>query len=336
MTAEVKSIPLAHAVAVRLDIPYVIARKTKKPYMVGSMSVEVTSITTGAPQTLWLDGKDLDLVQDKRVVIVDDVISTGSTLVGMRKLVEDAGGAVLAEAAVFTEGNDPTTGSISFRWAICPCLWGKNAVLEKAEEFARRYDELNAHMADPRQCIRSVAAGGFGARTIRNDRIVSLYRDYRAAEAELTEAALMVETETDPEMADLAQRRGRAAARRAGSTAGALRYCWCPKTPNDDKNVIVEIRAGTGGDEAGLFAADLFRMYSRWAEEHGCKIESDEPERNRRRRIQGSHLPGARPRRLLAPEVRERRPPRAARAHHGGPGPHPHLDGDRGRAARSG
>ena len=107
MTAEVKSIPLAHALSVRMGIPYVIARKTRKPYMVGAINVEVLSITTGAPQTLWLDGKDIDLIDDRRVIIMDDVISTGSTLLGMRKLVETAGGTVVAEAAVFTEGNDP-------------------------------------------------------------------------------------------------------------------------------------------------------------------------------------------------------------------------------------
>jgi adenine phosphoribosyltransferase len=107
MTAEVKSIPLAHALSVRTGLPYVVARKTRKPYMVGATSVEVLSITTGAPQTLWLDGKDQGLVHGKRVILVDDVISTGSTLVGMRKLVESAGGTVIAEAAVFTEGNDP-------------------------------------------------------------------------------------------------------------------------------------------------------------------------------------------------------------------------------------
>jgi adenine/guanine phosphoribosyltransferase-like PRPP-binding protein len=111
MTAEVKSIPLAHALSVRMGIPYVIARKTKKPYMIGATSVEVLSITTGAPQTLWLDGKDLDLVSGKRVIIVDDVISTGSTLLGMRKLVQESGGTVVAESAVFTEGNDPSQWS---------------------------------------------------------------------------------------------------------------------------------------------------------------------------------------------------------------------------------
>lgn len=107
MTAEVKSIPLAHALSVRMEIPYVVARKTRKPYMVGATSVEVLSITTGAPQTLWLDGKDFGLVNGKRIIIVDDVISTGSTLAGMHKLVQESGGTVVAEAAVFTEGNDP-------------------------------------------------------------------------------------------------------------------------------------------------------------------------------------------------------------------------------------
>lgn len=105
VTAEVKSIPLAYEMAAYLDVPYVVLRKILKPYMVDSLGQEVVSITTGKPQMLWLDGKDRALIQGKRVAIVDDVISTGSTLEGMRELIVQAGGEVVAEAAVFTEGD---------------------------------------------------------------------------------------------------------------------------------------------------------------------------------------------------------------------------------------
>jgi len=105
VTAEVKSIPLAYEVAATMDIPYVVLRKILKPYMVDSLGQEVVSITTGKPQMLWLDGKDRDLIKGKKVAIVDDVISTGSTLEGMRRLIDAAGGQVIAEAAVFTEGD---------------------------------------------------------------------------------------------------------------------------------------------------------------------------------------------------------------------------------------
>jgi adenine phosphoribosyltransferase len=126
MTAEVKSIPLAHAMAVRMGLPYIVARKTRKPYMVGAMSVEVLSITTGAPQLLWLDGKDLGLVRGKRIILVDDVISTGSTLAGMRKLVDEAGGAVIAEAAAFTEGNESDKWQHIIATGNLPVFLGQN------------------------------------------------------------------------------------------------------------------------------------------------------------------------------------------------------------------
>jgi adenine phosphoribosyltransferase len=106
VTPEVKSIPLAHALSVRLGVPYVVVRKIHKPYMVNSLSTEVVSITTGKPQTLWLDGKDRHLIAGKKAVLVDDVVSTGSTLRGMRQLIAEAGGTVVAEAAVFTEGGE--------------------------------------------------------------------------------------------------------------------------------------------------------------------------------------------------------------------------------------
>ncbi|NPA30697.1 MAG: adenine phosphoribosyltransferase [Chloroflexi bacterium] len=105
VTAEAKSIPLIHALAVRLNQPhYVVLRKTYKPYMGEAISAETLSITTGKPQTLYLDEKDRELVQGKRVVLVDDVISTGSTLQGMRLVMDKAGAQVVGEAAIFTEG----------------------------------------------------------------------------------------------------------------------------------------------------------------------------------------------------------------------------------------
>lgn len=104
LTAEAKSIPLAHALSVETHKPYVILRKSYKPYMGDALTAETLSITTGQPQVLVLDEKDRELLKGKKIVIVDDVISTGSTLQGMRMVIEKAGGTVVKEAAILTEG----------------------------------------------------------------------------------------------------------------------------------------------------------------------------------------------------------------------------------------
>jgi adenine phosphoribosyltransferase len=104
VTAEAKSIPIAYALAVETKKPYIVLRKSYKPYMGDALRAETLSITTGEPQTLILDEKDRSLIQGKKVVIVDDVISTGSTLSGMRLIVNKAGAAVAAETAILTEG----------------------------------------------------------------------------------------------------------------------------------------------------------------------------------------------------------------------------------------
>ena len=105
VTAEAKSIPLAYALSVEMKKPYVILRKTYKPYMGDALKAETLSITTGQPQVLILDEKDRQLIQDKKVVIVDDVISTGSTLQGMRMILDKSNATVVAEAAILTEGD---------------------------------------------------------------------------------------------------------------------------------------------------------------------------------------------------------------------------------------
>jgi adenine phosphoribosyltransferase len=105
VTAEAKSIPLAHALSVETKKPYVVLRKAYKPYMGAALQAETLSITTGQPQTLILDEKDVATMKGKRVIILDDVISTGSTLQGMRMILEKAGSIVVGEAAIFTEGD---------------------------------------------------------------------------------------------------------------------------------------------------------------------------------------------------------------------------------------
>ena len=104
VTPEVKAVPLAHAISVRTKIPYVVARKTEKPYMVGAIKKTVVSITTGKPQELVIDGSDIDRLRGRRVAVVDDVVSTGGTLQGLRELLTEVGAEVIATLAVFTEG----------------------------------------------------------------------------------------------------------------------------------------------------------------------------------------------------------------------------------------
>jgi adenine phosphoribosyltransferase len=112
VTAEAKSIPLAHVLSVEMGIPYIVLRKSYKPYMGDALQSETLSITTGAPQTLYLDEKDREIVAGKAVAILDDVISTGSTLQGIRLIMDKAGAKVVVEAAIFTEGDRATWHNI--------------------------------------------------------------------------------------------------------------------------------------------------------------------------------------------------------------------------------
>lgn len=105
VTAEAKSIPLAYALASELKMPWAVLRKAYKPYMGEALEAETMSITTGQPQTLYLDEKDRSLMNGRRAILVDDVISTGSTLQGMQLVVAKAGATVVGCAAIFTEGD---------------------------------------------------------------------------------------------------------------------------------------------------------------------------------------------------------------------------------------
>jgi adenine phosphoribosyltransferase len=105
VTPEVKAVPLAHAISVRSGLPYVVVRKTLKPYMVGSVSRSVRSITTGKPQDLVIDGADIPRLRGRGVAIVDDVVSTGATLASLGELLAEIEASVVTTLVVFTEGD---------------------------------------------------------------------------------------------------------------------------------------------------------------------------------------------------------------------------------------
>lgn len=146
----------------------------------------------------------------------------------------------------------------------------KSSIREKLEHLSRRLEEVDALLASP-----EVAQDMDQFRKLSRERaevepVVTLYQDYRQAEADLASAQEML---ADPEMKDLAEEEVEAAKARLPELETDLQKLLLPKDPNDDRSVILEIRAGTGGDESALFAGDLFRMYSRYAERQRWQVE---------------------------------------------------------------
>ncbi len=112
---EAKAIPLLYEMARQVDADnYIVARKASKLYMNDVMTVDVTSITTAKKQTLCISGDEAAMMKDKRVLIIDDVISTGESLVAVEKLVNAAGGSIVAKAAVLAEGDAQKRDDIIF------------------------------------------------------------------------------------------------------------------------------------------------------------------------------------------------------------------------------
>lgn len=119
VTAEAKGIPLAYEISRVLNLnEYVVARKSVKAYMEEPIEVEVNSITTTNSQKLYLNNQDAKKIKGKRVALVDDVISTGQSLKALERLVEKAGGKVLAKAAILAEGDAKDRKDIIFLEAL--------------------------------------------------------------------------------------------------------------------------------------------------------------------------------------------------------------------------
>lgn len=105
LTAEAKGIPLCYEMARQSEKPYVVARKGTKVYMTDPVEFSVNSITTQRDQTLYMGQEDIDLLKGKRVLIVDDVISTGESLLALEKIVEASGGEIAGKVTVLAEGD---------------------------------------------------------------------------------------------------------------------------------------------------------------------------------------------------------------------------------------
>jgi peptide chain release factor 1 len=146
-------------------------------------------------------------------------------------------------------------------------------MLDKLEQIEARYEELTAQMSSP-EVMSDQAAYIKAAKQHRSlGEIVTKYREWRAVREELSGARELLESADDEEMRELARVEVDDLTARLSKAEEELRVLLLPRDPNDEKNVIVEIRAGTGGDEATLFAAEVLRMYTRYAERQRWKVD---------------------------------------------------------------
>jgi peptide chain release factor 1 len=146
------------------------------------------------------------------------------------------------------------------------------SVIVRLENLALRLEELNALLADPGVIADQSRFRRYAQEHADLTPIVRCFADYRRAERGAAEARAMLQ-DADPELRRLAAEELKTASARQSDLAGELEVLLLPKDPADDSNIFLEVRAGTGGDEAALFAADLFRMYARYAERRGWKTE---------------------------------------------------------------
>jgi len=146
-------------------------------------------------------------------------------------------------------------------------------MFEKIEELERRYEEIQAELSEP-----AVVNDQNRFRKLMKEQtdmgaIVEKYREYKSVRKTVEESLELLDSENDPEMRDMIKEELSDARQRIPEIENELKILLLPKDPNDEKNVVVEIHGGAGGDEAALFAADLYRMYSKYADSQRWKIE---------------------------------------------------------------
>ena len=147
-------------------------------------------------------------------------------------------------------------------------------MFEKLESIKKRYEELSAEISKSEVIANQELWRKLMKEHADLEEIVSAYEAYLSMQEELPELREMLKTADDAELREMAQEEITSLEEKMQKAEEELKFLLIPKDPNDGKNVILEIRAGTGGEEASLFGADLLRMYTRYAERHGMKMET--------------------------------------------------------------
>jgi peptide chain release factor 1 len=146
-------------------------------------------------------------------------------------------------------------------------------LFEKLQQIEARYEDMNRELSSPEVHDDSARYQKVAKAHSELGEIVAKYREWKEIAKGIEESKQLLAESDDAEMKQMAHDEMRALEARREAVEKEVRVLLIPKDPNDEKNVIVEIRAGTGGDEAALFAAELFRMYSRYAESQGWRVE---------------------------------------------------------------
>ncbi|WP_239748641.1 peptide chain release factor 1 [Mammaliicoccus sp. A-M2] len=146
-------------------------------------------------------------------------------------------------------------------------------MFDQLEIVENRYEQLNELLSDPDVVSDTDKLRKYSKEQSDLQKTVDVYRTYKSVKGDIEDAKLMLNETTDKEEQDMLKEEINSLTKRVPELESELKFLLIPKDPNDDKNVIMEIRGAAGGDEAAIFAGDLFRMYSRFAEAHGYKTD---------------------------------------------------------------
>src|SRR5262245_48055085 len=148
-----------------------------------------------------------------------------------------------------------------------------NLLIDRLRTVEARYEDLTQQLADPAIVSDSKRYQKTAKAHAELGELVTKFREYKDLERGITDTKAMVREETDPELKSMAEDELANLEGRLAACEHEMKLLLLPKDPNDERNVILEIRAGTGGDEAALFVADVFRMYTRYAEAQRWRVE---------------------------------------------------------------